>query len=193
MLYCWIFIKYVLLLKDFGILCHFWWLYMFLLEYQYALSWIILFEVGCLFLSISGHKWSTTHRVLKSQRSQMSIMYMLSWKQCVPSWLSLQWLCGNSCTWAHDICIVWTMSTGRKVSKKSAFPTREFCECKQVYKMMEIWRQVFSVTWFDRSVLFLNRHQKWRKMNRKCSWQESLTLFSYWFNFLGVSISSFWI
>ena len=21
----------------------------------------------------------------------------------VPSWLSPQWLCGNSCTWAHDI------------------------------------------------------------------------------------------
>ena len=30
----------------------------------------------------SGHKWSTTHRVLKSHRSKMSIKYMLSWKQC---------------------------------------------------------------------------------------------------------------
>ena len=32
---------------------------------------------------ISAHKWSTTHRVLKSHRSKMSIIYMLSWKQCV--------------------------------------------------------------------------------------------------------------
>ena len=31
---------------------------------------------------ISGHKWSTTHRVLKSHRSKTSIIYMLSWKQC---------------------------------------------------------------------------------------------------------------
>ena len=33
--------------------------------------------------NISGHNWSTTHRVLKSNRSKMSITYMLSWKQCV--------------------------------------------------------------------------------------------------------------
>ena len=31
---------------------------------------------------ISGHKWSTPHRVLKSHRSKMSVIYMLSWKQC---------------------------------------------------------------------------------------------------------------
>ena len=32
--------------------------------------------------NISGHKWSTTHRVLKSHRSKMSVIYMQSWKQC---------------------------------------------------------------------------------------------------------------
>ena len=32
--------------------------------------------------NISGQKWSTTRRVLKSHRSKMSIIYMLSWKQC---------------------------------------------------------------------------------------------------------------
>ena len=26
----------------------------------------------------------------------------------VPSWLSPQWLCGNSCTWAHDVHIAGT-------------------------------------------------------------------------------------
>ena len=30
---------------------------------------------------VSGHKWSTTHRLLKSHRSKMSVIYMLSWKQ----------------------------------------------------------------------------------------------------------------
>ena len=33
--------------------------------------------------NISGHKWFTTHRVLKSHRRNMSIIYMLSGKQCV--------------------------------------------------------------------------------------------------------------
>ena len=52
MLYCWIFIKCVLLLKDFRILSPFGWIYMSLLEYLFVsvASWIILFEVGCLFL-----------------------------------------------------------------------------------------------------------------------------------------------
>ena len=31
---------------------------------------------------ISGHKWSTTHRVLKSHRSKINVIYMESWKQC---------------------------------------------------------------------------------------------------------------
>ena len=30
----------------------------------------------------TGHKWSTTHRVLKSHKSKMSVIYMQSWKQC---------------------------------------------------------------------------------------------------------------
>ena len=30
---------------------------------------------------ISGHKWSTKHKVLKSFRSKMGIIYMQSWKQ----------------------------------------------------------------------------------------------------------------
>ena len=33
--------------------------------------------------NISGHMWPTTHRVLKSRRSTMSIIYTLLWKQCV--------------------------------------------------------------------------------------------------------------
>ena len=32
--------------------------------------------------NISGHKWSLTHRVLKSHRSKMSVIYMQSWKEC---------------------------------------------------------------------------------------------------------------
>ena len=32
----------------------------------------------CMYIYVSGHKWSTRHRVLKSHRSKMSITYMLS-------------------------------------------------------------------------------------------------------------------
>ena len=30
----------------------------------------------------SGHKWSSTHRALKSHISKMDVIYMQSWKQC---------------------------------------------------------------------------------------------------------------
>ena len=36
-----------------------------------------------MYIHMSGHKWSTTHRVLKSHRDKTSVIYMLSWKQCV--------------------------------------------------------------------------------------------------------------
>ena len=32
--------------------------------------------------NLSGHKWYTTHRVLKSHKIKMSIIHMQSWKQC---------------------------------------------------------------------------------------------------------------
>ena len=52
--------------------------------------------------NISGHKWPMTYRVLEFNRSKMSVIYLLSWKQCALR-LSPQWPCGNSCTWAHDV------------------------------------------------------------------------------------------
>ena len=44
-----------------------------------------------------------THRVLKSHRSKMSVIYICNHENNVPSRLSPQWLCGNSCTWAHNV------------------------------------------------------------------------------------------
>ena len=38
---------------------------------------------------------------------------MQSWKHCAP-WLSLQWFCENSCTWAHD---VWLLIAGTNEPK----------------------------------------------------------------------------
>ena len=74
---------------------------------------------------------------------------------------------------------IWWVRGGRLVESQlsqlvSIFRlfSREFCECKQVYKMIKIWRQVFFVTWFDRSVSFPNCNRKWRITNKKCSWQE---------------------
>ena len=58
-----------------------------------------------------GHKWFTTHRVLKFHRSKMGIIYVKSWKECaflVVTTVAL-W---HSCIWVHDAgscntCITW--------------------------------------------------------------------------------------
>ena len=31
------------------------------------------------------------------------VQYKCNYENNVPSWLSAQWLCGNSCSWAHDV------------------------------------------------------------------------------------------
>ena len=36
-------------------------------------------------------------------RSKMGVIYMCNHENKVPSRLSPQWLCGNSCTYAHDV------------------------------------------------------------------------------------------
>ena len=46
--------------------------------YLYLYNYISMYLIP-----ISGHKWSTTHRVLKPHRSKMSVIYTQSWKQCV--------------------------------------------------------------------------------------------------------------
>ena len=35
-----------------------------------------------IYIYTTGHKWSTTHRVFKSHKSKMGVIYMQSWKQC---------------------------------------------------------------------------------------------------------------
>ena len=54
---------------------------------------------------ISVLKWSTTNRVLKPHRSKMGVicMYICNDENDVLPRLSPQWLCGRSCTWAHDV------------------------------------------------------------------------------------------
>ena len=48
-----------------------------------SVPWEVMPEVfKCFVREMSGHKWSTTHRVLKSHRGKMSVIYMQSWKQC---------------------------------------------------------------------------------------------------------------
>ena len=60
------------------------------------------------YIYTSGHKWSIRHRMLKFYRSKIGVLYMCSHENSshfpplLPK-LSLQWLCGNSCTWAHDV------------------------------------------------------------------------------------------
>ena len=45
MFYCWILIKYILLLKDFGILCPFWWIYIYMYIYIYIYIYIKSFSL----------------------------------------------------------------------------------------------------------------------------------------------------
>ena len=44
-------------------------------------------------------------QIAQISQKQDGHIYMQSWKQCAlpPSRLSPQWLCGNWCTWAHDV------------------------------------------------------------------------------------------
>ena len=58
------------------------WPWLSLLRRWGSLTMIFLGIFGFTKKYIRGHKWFTTHRVLKSHRSKMSIIYILSWKQC---------------------------------------------------------------------------------------------------------------
>ena len=62
---------------------------------------ILYIDIYIYIIYISGHKWSTTHRVLKSHRSKMSVIYMQSWKQCVLSVITTMalWQLMHLCTW----------------------------------------------------------------------------------------------
>ena len=37
-------------------------------------------------------------------------IYIYNRENNVPSWLSPKWLCGNSCTWAHDVYLCKSQS-----------------------------------------------------------------------------------
>ena len=41
--------------------------------------------------------------MLKSHRSKIGLIYMCNHENNVPSGLSPQWLCSNSCTWANNV------------------------------------------------------------------------------------------
>ena len=72
------------------------------LYYIYIYIVYIYIYILYIYVYISGHKWSTSHRELKSHKSKMSVIYIHSWKQYALR-LSPQWLCANSCTWARYV------------------------------------------------------------------------------------------
>ena len=90
--------KYICLFSTFRLfapLRMFSYIYSYIYIYIHTHIYIYIY----IYIHISSHKWSMTHRVLRSLRSKMSIIYMQSWNN-VPSGLSPEWLCGYSCTWA---------------------------------------------------------------------------------------------
>ena len=60
----------------------------------------IYIYIHYIYIYICMYEGSTTHRVLKSHRSKMSVIYkyICNHQQNVSSLLLTQWLCGNSCT-----------------------------------------------------------------------------------------------
>ena len=48
----------------------------------YFISIYLSIYIHVIYIYVSRHKWSKTHRALKSHSSKMSIIYMQSWKQC---------------------------------------------------------------------------------------------------------------
>ena len=85
-------------------ICIFIYTYMYMCIYTLHTHYICKYTYIYIYIYISGHKWSTTHRVLKSHNSKMGVMYMHSRKQCVLLVITTMALC-NSCTWAHDVYI----------------------------------------------------------------------------------------
>ena len=71
---------------------------------------------------ISGRKSSMTHRVLKSHKSKMDVIYIYIYiwnhENNVPSRLLTQRLCGNSCIWAHDLRFNMLVPTNQRVLNK---------------------------------------------------------------------------
>ena len=71
--------------------------------FTFSITFIELYIYIFIYIYIykSGHKWFTTHRVLKSHRSNMSVIYMLSWKS------HLAYL--NLFLWALStlLCVSW--------------------------------------------------------------------------------------
>ena len=68
--------------------------------YIYIIHYIYMYYIlyGCHSCSLTGHKWYTTHRVLKSDRSRMGVIHMQSSKQCALPIITTMTFCGNSCT-----------------------------------------------------------------------------------------------
>ena len=73
-----------------------------------------------IYIYISGHKWSTTHRVLtecSNLRSKMGVIYTYSWEQCA---LPVITICGNSFIWVHVMmpkCMTYHKVIGVKTKK----------------------------------------------------------------------------
>ena len=95
--------------------------------YIYILYIYIYIYIYILICYVSGHKWSATHRMLRSHRSKMGVIYMHH-ENNVPSRLSPQWLCGNSFTWHKAIMVI----TGR---------ANCFHDCIQIYIHINIFKE----------------------------------------------------
>ena len=71
------------------------------LKIAWSVKLILTIRIFLINSLISGYKLSMTHRVLKFQRSKTNVTS--NHEKNVPSRLSPQWLCRNSCIWPHNV------------------------------------------------------------------------------------------
>ena len=79
-IYIYIYIYICIYIYIIYVYIYIWYIYIYI-TWKY-INICIIYNNIYIYHYISGHKWSTTHRELKSHRSKISGIYMQSWKQC---------------------------------------------------------------------------------------------------------------
>ena len=112
--------------------------------------------------NVSGHKWSTTHRVLKSYKSKMGIIYICNHENNMPSRLSPQWLYGNSCTWAHDVRLRIAGTNGPKSVQQAKQDTHRYIYiCIYIYMYIQdictsMYIDIYGYIWIHSVYVYIH-------------------------------------
>ena len=120
--------------------------------------------------NISGHKWSTTRRVLKSHRSKMRVMYMQSWKQCVlPAITTMAlWQLMHLGTWCtvYTLLVHMNQSVLNKLSKEHNISGHKWSATHRVLKSHRSkMRVIYMQSWKQCALLAITTMGLWQLMH----------------------------